>query len=589
SSDLVGSALVASGDGEDRAGDVRGLRGREEADRRGLLVERPVAAEDGGVDGLVHDLLVPVLLLLGPGVAPAGDPTFRGERPARGGGHDPDAVRGRLERECGGQPVHAALGRGIRHPVDPAGRHRGDVDDRAGAPRDHRRQGRPAHPQRGEQGAAHLLLDLFLGVLLERSCPDGAADVVDQDVDPSVGGERGVSRTGGTREGLQVGDDGGDRVPARRCRGQLVGHCVDHLGAVDGGDQPALADDPVRDREADALDRTGDDDRQSVEPAAGQDGRDRVVVADGGAHDATSMVSPARAASAARIVALACSVCRRIRYRAALRSAFSKAATISRCSGTISSDTQRASGRTLFITRVTSSMRYAWSSASLPVQRKRNSWNCALVAVKRSGSTKRSPSMNRLADSASIRNSASRAPSRRPMVSSTAPSSSAMRASNWASDWPMPGCTSPLTTPVVEVMVSVRSPADSETEVDVVPSAEVDVTGRRVTGRGGQPTGRAPMATAGASVHESCDRVGGTWPGTRGSSPTGRAAIAGAEVVWGVAAGASNRPGVRGSKPTGRAAIAAAVAASRSSSGSGAVAAGSGTAGPAGAGAVAAG
>src|SRR5699024_6559398 len=85
----------------------------------GLLVERPVAAEDGGVDGLVYDLLVPVLLLLGPGVAAAGDPTFRGERPARGGGHDLDAVRGRLERECGGQPVHAAVGRGIRHPVDP--------------------------------------------------------------------------------------------------------------------------------------------------------------------------------------------------------------------------------------------------------------------------------------------------------------------------------------------------------------------------------------------------------------------------------------------------------------------------------------
>ena len=42
------------------------------------------------------------------------------------------------------------------------------------------------------------------------------------------------------------------------------------------------------------------------------------------------------------------------------------------------------------------------------------------------------------------------------MVSSITPSSSAMRASNWASEWRIAGCTSPLTTPGAEVTVYYR-------------------------------------------------------------------------------------------------------------------------------------
>jgi hypothetical protein len=44
-----------------------------------------------------------------------------------------------------------------------------------------------AAPQGGEQRAAHFGLDLLHFVVLEEACPDGAANVVDQDVEAAEG------------------------------------------------------------------------------------------------------------------------------------------------------------------------------------------------------------------------------------------------------------------------------------------------------------------------------------------------------------------------------------------------------------------
>ncbi len=87
---------------------------------------------------------------------------------------------------------------------------------------------------------------------------------------------------------------------------------------------------------------------------------------------------------------------------------------------------------------------YASSSTGLPQQRNRNSWKAALVSVNAPASVKRSWSIDAVDASARIRNSTSCASVSRPMVSSSAPSSSAMRASNWASDSVTGGCSSPI-------------------------------------------------------------------------------------------------------------------------------------------------
>src|ERR1700738_207615 len=64
-SDHRHSAEVAACHGQRDAGDVRGfVRGQEE-DCRGLLVRRAEALHQAGEEGLIHDLLVPDLLLFG--------------------------------------------------------------------------------------------------------------------------------------------------------------------------------------------------------------------------------------------------------------------------------------------------------------------------------------------------------------------------------------------------------------------------------------------------------------------------------------------------------------------------------------------
>ena len=80
-----------------------------------------------------------------------------------------------------GNGVDAALGRGVRHPVNRAHRHRSNVDDRSAAARSHMRNHRPASPQGRPQRAADFLLDLMLLVFIKRLGPNRAADVVDRD------------------------------------------------------------------------------------------------------------------------------------------------------------------------------------------------------------------------------------------------------------------------------------------------------------------------------------------------------------------------------------------------------------------------
>src|SRR5690625_3594297 len=106
------SALVATGDGQDRPGDVGRLVGGEEADRRRLFVQGAVAAHHRGVDGLLDDLRVPGLLLLCPGVAAPGDLPLRRERA-------PGAVA-TTRTPCGAASSASAEVRPLTPPLDAA-------------------------------------------------------------------------------------------------------------------------------------------------------------------------------------------------------------------------------------------------------------------------------------------------------------------------------------------------------------------------------------------------------------------------------------------------------------------------------------
>src|SRR5690606_18810158 len=176
------SAQIPATHRQGDAGDVTGLVGSQEQDRAGLLVDAAVALHQRGIDGLVDDLLVPNLLLLALLGRVARNAPRRRLGAARRGGVDANAALGVLEREAGGQRVHAALGRTVGHAVEAAGGDGRDVDDGTTALLQHVRQRGVAAPQRGKQRAAHFSLDFVLLVMLERLGPDGAADVVDQDI-----------------------------------------------------------------------------------------------------------------------------------------------------------------------------------------------------------------------------------------------------------------------------------------------------------------------------------------------------------------------------------------------------------------------
>ena len=128
------SAEIAARHGQGHAGDVGGLVGGEEQDRRRLLLRSCRSASSGWTRPSG-----PRSAGTRPSPARVGGAALRGMR--RGGASvppgaiaaDADAVFGILEGEAGGDGVHAALGRRIGHAVDAARRDRGDVDDDAAA------------------------------------------------------------------------------------------------------------------------------------------------------------------------------------------------------------------------------------------------------------------------------------------------------------------------------------------------------------------------------------------------------------------------------------------------------------------------
>jgi len=167
---------------------------------------------------LVDVRLEPLLLGLALRRGTARDPSRRRLGAARGGGDDAHAVLGRLDRERPGDGVDAALGRGIRHPVDASGGDRGDVDDRAPACLDHGLEDRAAAVERGHQRPGDLRVDLLGGELLERLEPDGAT----LGVDPPGDGLADALRGAGDHHDLAGEPARGDE--RRTARGGLLAH-----------------------------------------------------------------------------------------------------------------------------------------------------------------------------------------------------------------------------------------------------------------------------------------------------------------------------------------------------------------------------
>ncbi len=154
--------------------------------------------------GLVDDALIPDLLLRAERLFVARDAARRRFRAAGGHRVDADAVLRMLHRQAGRHGVDAALGGRIRNAVNAAGGDRRDVDDHALLARHHVRQHGAAAPQRGEQRAPDFRLDLLGRIFLVGLGPDGAADVIDQHIDPAVGGQCGRDQLFGAGPGFQV-------------------------------------------------------------------------------------------------------------------------------------------------------------------------------------------------------------------------------------------------------------------------------------------------------------------------------------------------------------------------------------------------
>ncbi len=112
-----------------------------------------------------------------------------------------------------------------------------------------------AAPERGEQRAAHFGLDLVLLVMLERLGPDGAADVVNQDVEPPEALFRCIHHPMAVGELFEVGGQG-QHLGALP---QLVDEFVHQLGAIHRYQPSAFGDETLGHATPDALGRAGDD------------------------------------------------------------------------------------------------------------------------------------------------------------------------------------------------------------------------------------------------------------------------------------------------------------------------------------------
>lgn len=117
----------------------------------------------------------------------------------------------------------------------------------------HVRQRGVAAPQRGEQRATHLGLDLMFLVMLEGLGPDGSTDVVDEDVETAETLFRGIHHPMAIGELLEVGGQGQDfgALP------QLIGQFMDQFGTVHGYQPAAFLDESLGDTATDALGRAG--------------------------------------------------------------------------------------------------------------------------------------------------------------------------------------------------------------------------------------------------------------------------------------------------------------------------------------------
>ncbi|HEY0916050.1 MAG TPA: hypothetical protein VGE22_14345 [Solimonas sp.] len=106
------------------------------------------------------------------------------------------------------------------------------------------------HHRGGEQRAAHLGLDLRRFVVLEGLGPDGAADVVDQDVETAEALDRRAHHALAVAGLFQVGSQAQHAF--------MLGQLEHQLGAVHRHHLRALLQQPLGDAAADALGGAGD-------------------------------------------------------------------------------------------------------------------------------------------------------------------------------------------------------------------------------------------------------------------------------------------------------------------------------------------
>jgi hypothetical protein len=102
-------------------------------------------------------------------------------------------------------------------------------------------------PERREERAADLCLDLRFLILRERLGPNRAADVINQDVDAAEARSCPLHRCGRAAKTFQV-CDGGERLGSR-----LLPHLLDEVGPIHEGDASPFPCQPQRDITADAL------------------------------------------------------------------------------------------------------------------------------------------------------------------------------------------------------------------------------------------------------------------------------------------------------------------------------------------------
>src|SRR4051812_42662179 len=93
-----------------------------------------------------------------------------------------DILLGVLKGQRGCQCVYSALGGRIRHAMNAARGDGGDIDDDAGLLFEKIRQDGAAAPKRRKQSAADFLLDFVFLIVGVGFGPDGAADIVDENV-----------------------------------------------------------------------------------------------------------------------------------------------------------------------------------------------------------------------------------------------------------------------------------------------------------------------------------------------------------------------------------------------------------------------